>query len=333
MKTEETNDITLYIQGHGQRLTDTHIPIDESSHCEIISFTGSIGKSGIMKRTCPGIIIPETDDLPEIRIDGAQLDVMALSYVEQVYKHIDSNTEFNTTEKSEISFAIIENNIKQIYDNCDVYTFPYSKRTKTQITSDSFTIIQPLHDKKYQLHPNEHEDCRNRKECSISGCELLDKSEQLCPYYGIYVIYSTNQQDKQHTLTGINPEVDIPLIANLNSEESHDVENTTFWRNKIIQRWENIISSEMNEVKKGVLEDDMKHIQHYLFMRFSALSAEEFMTLAKKILKGDPDGQRIIQRMVDDIVKELKEQDYKEAMGDEDEDEGYDDVDLSDLGL
>jgi hypothetical protein len=57
------------------------------------------------------------------------------------------------------------------------------------------------------------------------------------------------------------------------------------------------------------------------------------MTLAKKILKGEPEGQRIIQRMVDDIVKELKEQDYKDAMGDEDEDEGYDDVDLSDLGL
>ena len=93
--------------------------------------------------------------------------------------------------------------------------------------------------------------------------------------------------------------------------------------------WEKFVSTYPIEL----FEDDMKHIQHYLFMRFSALSAEEFMTLAKKILKGDPEGQRIIQRMVDDIVKELKEQDYKDAMGDEDEDEGYDDVDLSDLGL
>jgi len=93
--------------------------------------------------------------------------------------------------------------------------------------------------------------------------------------------------------------------------------------------WEKFVSTYPIEL----FEDDMKHIQHYLFMRFSSLSAEEFMTLAKKILKGDPDGQRIIQRMVDEIVKELKEQDYKDAMGDEDEDEGYDDVDLSDLGL
>ena len=92
--------------------------------------------------------------------------------------------------------------------------------------------------------------------------------------------------------------------------------------------WEKFVATYPMEL----FEDDMKHIQHYLFMRFSALNAEEFMTLAKKILKGDPEGQRIIQRMVDDIVKELKEQDYKDAMGGED-DEDFDDVDLSDLGL
>ena len=58
------------------------------------------------------------------------------------------------------------------------------------------------------------------------------------------------------------------------------------------------------------------------------------MRVAKMILSGDPKGEQYIQRMVDDIVKELKEQEYKDAMGyDDDEDEGYDDVDLSDLGL
>lgn len=93
--------------------------------------------------------------------------------------------------------------------------------------------------------------------------------------------------------------------------------------------WEKFVATYPMELFK----DDMKHIQHYLFMRFSVLNAKEFMTLAKKILKGEPEGMRIIQRMVDDIVKELKEKNYKDAMGDEDDDEGYDDVDLSDLGL
>jgi hypothetical protein len=93
--------------------------------------------------------------------------------------------------------------------------------------------------------------------------------------------------------------------------------------------WEKFVATYPMEL----FDDDMKHIQHYLFMRFSTLNAEEFMTLAKKILKGDPEGQRVIQKMVDEIVKELKEQDYKDAMGDEDDDEDYGDVDLSDLGL
>ena len=95
--------------------------------------------------------------------------------------------------------------------------------------------------------------------------------------------------------------------------------------------WEKFMATYPMEL----FDEDKKHIQHYLFMRFSALSAEEFMRVAKMILSGDPKGQQYIQRMVDDIVRELKEQEYRDAMGynDEDEDEGYDDVDLSDLGL
>ena len=97
--------------------------------------------------------------------------------------------------------------------------------------------------------------------------------------------------------------------------------------------WEKFVATYPIEL----FEDDMKHIQHYLFMRFSVLNAKEFMTLAKKINKGDPDGQRIIQRMVDDIVKELKEKNYKDAMGYDDEDDEDDDnlsgIDFSDLGL
>jgi len=97
--------------------------------------------------------------------------------------------------------------------------------------------------------------------------------------------------------------------------------------------WEKFVSTYPIEL----FEDDMKHIQHYLFMRFSALSAEEFMRVAKIILSGDPKGEKFIQGMVNDIVKELKEQDYKEAMGYDDEDDEDDDnlsgIDFSDLGL
>ena len=95
--------------------------------------------------------------------------------------------------------------------------------------------------------------------------------------------------------------------------------------------WEKFMASYPIEL----FDEDKKHIQHYLFMRFSALSAEEFMGASKMILKGDPSGQKFIQRMVDEIVKDLKNKDYKEAMGDEDDEDGDDlsGVDFSDIDL
>jgi len=95
--------------------------------------------------------------------------------------------------------------------------------------------------------------------------------------------------------------------------------------------WEKFMASYPMEL----FDEDKKHIQHYLFMRFSALNAEEFMRVAKMILSGDPKGQQFIQRMVNDIIKELKNQEYRDAMGDEDDDDGDDlsGIDFSDLGL
>jgi hypothetical protein len=90
--------------------------------------------------------------------------------------------------------------------------------------------------------------------------------------------------------------------------------------------WEKFVET----YPEQLFEDDKRHIQHYLFVRFSRLSAEEFMKIAKLILKGDPRGKEFIGKMVDEIVSELKKQDYEEKMSDEDD---LDDIDLSDLGL
>ena len=93
--------------------------------------------------------------------------------------------------------------------------------------------------------------------------------------------------------------------------------------------WEKFMASYPMEL----FDEDKKHIQHYLFMRFSALNAEEFMRVAKMILSGDPKGQQFIQLMVNDIIKELKNQEYRDAMGDEDDDDDLSGIDFSDLGL
>ena len=88
-----------------------------------------------------------------------------------------------------------------------------------------------------------------------------------------------------------------------------------------------------------LFDDDKKHIQHYLFARFSALNTQEFFDVAKKILSGSPQGQKFIQDMVNDIVSDLKKRDlddtlgsYDDDYGDDDDDDGLDDF-LGGLGI
>lgn len=78
-----------------------------------------------------------------------------------------------------------------------------------------------------------------------------------------------------------------------------------------------------------LFDEDKKHIQHYLFMRFSKLSAEEFFRIAKLILSDNPKGAEFIQRMVDEIVKELRQYESDAALYDDNDD--LDDDDLDDL--
>jgi hypothetical protein len=94
--------------------------------------------------------------------------------------------------------------------------------------------------------------------------------------------------------------------------------------------WEKFLATYPIEI---LMDEDKKVIQHYLFMRFSQLEAEEFFRVAKLILSDDPRGNKIIESMVNDITSELKREEAKRALGDEDEEEDLDNLDLSDLGL
>jgi hypothetical protein len=93
-----------------------------------------------------------------------------------------------------------------------------------------------------------------------------------------------------------------------------------------------LIQYSIKLLKIELFDDDKKHIQHYLFMRFSKLDAEEFFKVAKLINSGDPQGEKIIKRMVDEIVSDLKKQEYEQEAS-KWEDDDIDDVDLSSLGL
>ena len=84
-------------------------------------------------------------------------------------------------------------------------------------------------------------------------------------------------------------------------------------------------------------EDDMREIQNYLFSRFSALTTEAFFEVAKMILSGSNEGKKIVSNMVDEIIEELKTEDYEDAMSQFDDDDEDDNDGLSgflgDLGI
>jgi hypothetical protein len=92
--------------------------------------------------------------------------------------------------------------------------------------------------------------------------------------------------------------------------------------------WEKFLASFPDEL----FEEDQKMIQNYLISRFAMLTADEFLSLSKKILSGSDEGKKYIQEMVDDIIASLREDDYNQAMGDEDDDDGGDDDDDDGLG-
>jgi hypothetical protein len=92
--------------------------------------------------------------------------------------------------------------------------------------------------------------------------------------------------------------------------------------------WEKFLESFPDKL----FEEDQKMIQNYLISRFAMLTADEFLSLSKKILSGGPEGKRYIQRMVDDIISDLRSDEYNQAMGDEDDDDGGDDDDDDGLG-
>jgi len=87
--------------------------------------------------------------------------------------------------------------------------------------------------------------------------------------------------------------------------------------------WEKFMQAHPAEL----FEEEQKYLQHYLFMRFSKLEPEEFFELSKQIFMGRPEANKILQRMVDEIVAELKEREMEEkgmSGEDYDDDEDFD---------
>lgn len=74
-------------------------------------------------------------------------------------------------------------------------------------------------------------------------------------------------------------------------------------------------------IPSNIFEDDKRHIQLYLFNRFSRLSADDMKKLTDSILRGDSYSQEMIKRMINEIEEYLRNQPEEE-----DEDQWDDDM-------
>ena len=76
--------------------------------------------------------------------------------------------------------------------------------------------------------------------------------------------------------------------------------------------WEMFMETYPEEL---ITNDDSRRIQNYLYFRIISLEAEQFLDLAKKMLSGSDEGKMLVRKLVDEIVQQLKEEDYEEAVG------------------
>lgn len=93
--------------------------------------------------------------------------------------------------------------------------------------------------------------------------------------------------------------------------------------------WEKFRESYPDEL----FEDDKRNLQQYFMVKFAELSAEEFMKMAREIMSGSDRGKKMVQKMVNEIIEELKQEDFEDSMGGEDDDDDDMDDFLNSLGI
>jgi|TARA_R110001592_G_scaffold108910_2_gene304175 hypothetical protein len=76
--------------------------------------------------------------------------------------------------------------------------------------------------------------------------------------------------------------------------------------------WEKFMESYPEDLLNS---DDYGRIKNYLYYNIVSLEPEPFIGLAKEILSGSPRGKEMVAKIVDDIKKQLKDEDYEDATG------------------
>ena len=84
------------------------------------------------------------------------------------------------------------------------------------------------------------------------------------------------------------------------------------------------------------IDGDAYEIKHFLYYEIAQMPANEFHEFMKELLSGSNRGKQMLTDLANDIQKDIKDRESKQAMkdygfGDDDDDDDYGDIDISDL--
>ena len=83
------------------------------------------------------------------------------------------------------------------------------------------------------------------------------------------------------------------------------------------------------------IDGDAYEIKHFLYYEIAQMPAGEFHEFMKELLSGSNRGKQMLTDLANDIQKDIKDRESKQAMSDygfgDDEDDDIDDIDISDL--
>lgn len=180
--------------------------------------------------------------------------------------------------------------------------------------SNLYGIIMSVNDLTYWLMPDETINLYSRNASSKAGSEEIDNSQEIPKVKTEAINFPTSVHENIKgvmEIFGTHGLPDDTKAQDIIMNSTDTLPNETWDIRLGVGVWEKFLRAYPIEV----FEEGNKNIQHYLFVRFCSLEAEEMFDVARMILSDDPKGAKYIQRMVEDILNDFKKDDLNDTLG------------------
>jgi hypothetical protein len=308
--------ITLFIQGHGETLTNEDgslesMPFNKAKHVTMFNIPGGVSVLGIANINPSSMTITSKrgKNIPDIELKTPQVDLKLVDYIHKSYHALQTNRKNDKSiDVDKEGMKLNETNIPLIYANDNIPYFGDDTESISRKHTSPFTITTPLYNKIYILHPSDHEDCEDEAECSQGNCIHKRREFRVCPEYGVTIVNSSVPEDIPYTLSGL--EIGKRLYANLNQKESRKKVGER--RFSIHEYWTRKLNSTLTR-KSNIVDEDIRKIT-------SLTSNENIKRNLSDVKENILDSQSLQEQSYDsmtrtyDIDKPVSQMSWRETM-------------------